>query len=46
MEKLCNSDFERAVLGGMIKYKGIIEEYREKLDLLYQLKSINQQEGK
>ena len=27
MEKLCNSDFERAVLGGMIKYKGIIEEY-------------------
>ena len=26
MEKLCNSDFERAVLGGMIKYKGIIEE--------------------
>ena len=31
MEKLCNSDFERAVLGGMIKYKGIIEEYEGEL---------------
>ena len=31
MEKFANSTFERAVLGGMISYRGIIEEYEGEL---------------